>query len=461
MKDILLVMSDQHGQAYTQMEDSRIETPNLIRLGDQGMVFDHCYCNAPLCVPSRMSFLSGKLPEELHIFNNDAALPSDMPTIAHAMGASGYHTALIGRMHFKGDDQKHGFDERLAGDITSQFWGTGGKQRTDFGAYLGTTNRKHCLTAVGGGYSPVMAYDELVFHTAMDYLAQEHEEPLFLVVGFYSPHFPFVSDPERYRKYKNRFPVPDLPEPDSATVYEDYRQECSPEKTRNCKAAYCGLVETLDHYVGQLHDLFAGSRKDYAFLYTSDHGEQLGKRKLFGKQSLYEAAVRVPLIVKGTGIPSCRCHSQVSLLDVSKTILSLAGITSPWHDGTPINLAPQKESRPPVVIQQLLEHRGRLILAEAVVALPYKAVRYDGGPIQIYHLTEDPDECIDLSDQCPAFLDEAGTYMMSDSRMLWCIETEIKQRKQQEQLKMWGKKKRPVEWATMSVPPAARQNPVE
>ena len=114
-----------------------------------------------------------------------------MPTIAHEIGRIGYKTVLIGRMHFKGADQKHGFDMRLAGDITSQYWGTGGKSRSDFGAYAGTTNRRHCLEAVGGGYSPVMAYDAHVFETAMEYLKHcpRDGRGIFLVVGFYSPHF--------------------------------------------------------------------------------------------------------------------------------------------------------------------------------------------------------------------------------------------------------------------------------
>jgi len=249
-------MSDQHGQAYTQMEHPGIDTPNLMELAGEGLSFDRCYCSAPLCVPSRMSFLSGKLPAGLGIFDNDSTLPSDMPTIAHALGERGYRTVLIGRMHFKGDDQRHGFDERLVGDITSQFWGTGGAQRTDFGAYIRTTNRKHCLDAVGGGCSPVMAYDEAVFEAAMEYLSRKHDEPLFLIVGFYGPHFPFACAPELYRKYQARFPVEETSGGRCEDVYGDYRQDCSPEKRRDCKAAYCGLVETIDGYVGQLRRLF-------------------------------------------------------------------------------------------------------------------------------------------------------------------------------------------------------------
>ena len=92
MKDIMLIMSDQHGGAYTGMEDDRVRTPALMRIAGEGLYFERCYCNAPLCVPSRMSFLSGKLPSDLNIFNNDTVLPADVPTIAHALGAAGYHT---------------------------------------------------------------------------------------------------------------------------------------------------------------------------------------------------------------------------------------------------------------------------------------------------------------------------------------------------------------------------------
>ena len=83
MKDILLVLSDQHGWAYTGFADELLDTPNLKRIAGEGCLWERCYCNAPLCVPSRMSFLTGLLPSELGIFNNDTTLPVDMPTIAH------------------------------------------------------------------------------------------------------------------------------------------------------------------------------------------------------------------------------------------------------------------------------------------------------------------------------------------------------------------------------------------
>ena len=210
-RDILLVMSDQHSWTATGFCDGRLDTPQMERIAAEGSLFESCYCTGPICVPSRMSFLTGKMPSELEIFNNDSALASDVPTIAHDMGALGYHTVLLGRMHFKGDDQNHGFMERRCGDITSQYWGTGGGRREDFGDYRGTTNRKHCLKMAGGGMSPVMYYDRLILEEVLQFLKnwqkKRNRPPLFLIVGFYSPHFPFVSESELFSKYRERISV--------------------------------------------------------------------------------------------------------------------------------------------------------------------------------------------------------------------------------------------------------------
>ena len=459
-----MILSDQHGQIYTQMEDGRIRTPQMMRIAEEGLSFSHCYCNAPLCVPSRMSFLSGKLPGELQIFNNDTTLPADMPTIAHAMGIAGYHTVLAGRMHFKGDEQNHGFDERLVGDITSQYWGTGGRQRTDFGAYVQTTNRKHCLNAVGGGYSPVMAYDEAVFKEAMEYLEKDQETPLFMVVGFYGPHFPFACEPSLYKYYKGILSPDELTELDCEKEYEGYRQEFSLERARNCKAAYYGLVETLDSYVGALYDAFGRRCRDGKglFLYTSDHGEQLGAHGIFGKQTLYEESIRVPLLIAGDGVRQEIRTEQVSLLDVSKTVMAEAGVDASWHNGKAIPLGEPEEKRPPVVTQQVLNCDPGLLFAEAVIQMPYKAVKM-GENIRVYRL--DPageEQPADVNDaETKRFLKEAEAHFTKKEEAAGYLHREQQQKKQHEILKEWGRRKHPLEPTCMEIPERARIKPVE
>lgn len=445
MKDIVLILSDQHSATYTNVHSSLIDTPHLNRIAEEGAMYEHCYCNAPLCVPSRMSFLSGQYPSDLQIFNNDTTLPMDTPTIAHQMGIQGYKTVLIGRMHFKGDDQKHGFDEHLLKDITSQYWGTGGAQRTDFEAYAQTTNRKYCQKAIGGGTSPVMLYDKMVYEKALEYINTPHEQPLFLVIGFYGPHFPYTCEPSLYQKYKQRIPVDEAYLLDAHPIYDDLKQQSNPEKVRNMKAAYCGLVETIDGYIGQLYDAFKNTSKlrnvDHVFIYTSDHGEQCGKRGIFGKQTLYEDAIHVPCIIEGTNIKKAVHEETISLLDISKTILEIAGITWEEHQGRNL-LQPHRTT--PICIQQILEHKQELKLLQAVVCYPFKLVKLDKEQY-LYNVVDDKHEMIDVQKEYPQVVKELSLYLISSQAQDECIKQEVKQRKQHEILKTWGHRKKPVE----------------
>lgn len=477
MRDILLIMSDQHTWLETGYTDSRIETPELCRIAQSGAWFEHCYSNAPLCVPSRMSFLTGQMPADLEIFDNDSTISSDMPTIAHEFGRMGYHTALIGRMHFKGDDQMHGFDERLCGDITSQFWGTGGRQRTDFGIYAGTTNRLHCLEAVGAGESPVTVYDRMVFEESINYLEQwgaqgDERPPLFLIIGFYGPHFPFVCREALFEKYRSRFTTEECREQmqlPALPVYEELLQECGPELARDCRAAYCGMVEQLDGYVGALYDRFCqmGEGRDFAFFYTSDHGEQLGKRRIFGKQTMYEAAVRVPLLAAGTGIPAGIHRETVSLLDVSRTLLALADETGEygWHQGRVIDFQNPGSVDGWSRIQQMLNRKDGFTLVEAAVNWPCKAVRAD-DIWYVYDLEQDPDESRNLLDhrreQAERILKsakEAGCFVDS-GQMEQLIRKEQELYDRHKRLTAWGRQKHPKEWASVTMPPGILRGPV-
>lgn len=134
-------------------------------------------------------------------------------------------------------------------------------------------------------------------------------------------------------------------------MYQELKQGCDPELIRDCRAAYCGMVETLDGYVGQLYERFRSMEGEspHLFCYTSDHGEQMGRRQIFGKQTLYEEALRVPLYWAGDQIPAGKTyHQAVSLLDVSRTILEAAGgdpLEYPLHHGTPLAMTQEEEPR--------------------------------------------------------------------------------------------------------------------
>ena len=117
--NLLIVLSDQHSPHVAGgAGDPFARTPNLDRLSREGTRFRSAYCPAPLCVPSRMALLTGQFPCDLRIWTNSAVLSPQVPTFAHQLARTGYETVLCGRMHFVGEDQRHGFESRLVGDVS-------------------------------------------------------------------------------------------------------------------------------------------------------------------------------------------------------------------------------------------------------------------------------------------------------------------------------------------------------
>lgn len=116
--NILFIMADQLAAPLLKMynEKSQIKTPHLDRLAAQSVQFDSAYCPSPLCAPSRMSLITGQLPSKIASWDNAAPLSPEIPTFAHYLRASGYHTVLAGKMHFIGE-QLHGYETRLTSDI--------------------------------------------------------------------------------------------------------------------------------------------------------------------------------------------------------------------------------------------------------------------------------------------------------------------------------------------------------
>jgi len=117
--NILFIMADQMTAPMLKMHDpsSVIQTPNIDKLAEGGVVFDSAYCNSPLCAPSRFCLVTGQLPSKIGAYDNASHLNADIPTFAHYLRREGYETVLAGKMHFIGPDQMHGYERRLTSDI--------------------------------------------------------------------------------------------------------------------------------------------------------------------------------------------------------------------------------------------------------------------------------------------------------------------------------------------------------
>ena len=329
--DILLFMSDQHGADYCSWGDVKVDTPTLDAIRKTGTVFENTYTSCPLCVPARISFMSSKLPSDTGCYGNQDALPDITPCFTHALVAAGYETVLAGRMHFVGEDQRHGFTKRIAPDITPVSWTVPKeKMAQERGNLMGCQGEPFCLNYVGAGESPVMNYDKMVIEQVLEYLEEPHEKPQFILVGTYGPHFPYITSKEMYLKYYDRVEKPSFYEPEEIPEYlQDFELQSSRMRgeearwkvTRGARAAYCGLVEIMDSQIGKVKKAFEKYTERHGtegiFGYCSDHGDTLGERRMFGKQTYYEKSAKIPFLLTGSGVPANKqIQALTSIMDI-------------------------------------------------------------------------------------------------------------------------------------------------
>ena len=343
--NVLLVMTDQLVPFLTGAYGHPVvQTPNLDRLAAAGIRFDAAYTPYPLCAPARAAFMTGRYASTLGCYDNAAPLPSDQPTIAHYLGVAGYETVLSGKMHFIGPDQLHGFRHRLTTDVfpAGMDW-----------VPIEDPEGKFVRGGHAHGYVPpnvgpttwtkFLSYDEEVQFRALEYLRErarlQREEPFFLVVSFHHPHDPFLLTPELWDIYDGaEIEVPRYPETIDYSAMDRWANDAhatdevdfTPENLRALRRAYYGLVTYVDRKLGELLSVLeqTGQRDETIVIFTSDHGDMLGERRMVQKRVFYEWSVRAPLVValpNGRGAGSTRAD-PVSLLDLVPTLLDVAGV---------------------------------------------------------------------------------------------------------------------------------------
>ncbi len=347
--NILLLMADQLTPGFLPCYGGGfVQAPALAALAAESVVFDAAYCNFPICAPSRYSMLAGRLPHAIGAWDNATEFPSEIPTVAHYLAAAGYRTVLAGKMHFVGADQLHGYAERLTTDIyPAEFlwvpdWSKSPALSKPTGVGMG-----HVVDAGPSRRNMQIDYDEEVAHAAVQKLydlARERERggrdtPFFLTVSYTHPHPPFVAPRAEWERCEGtEIPPPTVPEipyerldPHSQWLYLAHGQDkhrITPERTARARRAYAAMVSYADRQIGRvldaLHD--AGHAADTLVVFCADHGEMMGERGMWFKQTFYEPSVRVPLMVRWPGLVAPgRCAAPCSLVDLLPTLLDAAG----------------------------------------------------------------------------------------------------------------------------------------
>jgi choline-sulfatase len=344
--NVLVIMSDEHNVSVLGCYGNKIiRTPNLDRLASRGVVFESCYCNSPLCVPSRLSFTSGKYVSRVSAWNNNCRLPADSPSLPRVLNAAGYDSFLCGKMHYDANC-RYGFTE-IGGNMNhNEMSGLGGRRpAAKVDPAPGYSSRFEDFHT--GDTSSNMKHDQAVTAGVLDFLKQRKpgERPFFLLAGYLTPHFPLVVPEPYWEHYKDKVPMPVIPAGflDSLPLnYQHLRvgfhmENVPPDLVKKGRELYYGLTEWMDTEAGKVLAALAASAaaSNTVVIYTADHGENMGEHGLWWKNAVYEQPTHVPLIVSypARWPGGQRRAGACSLVDVVQTIAQVGGAKVPadWN----------------------------------------------------------------------------------------------------------------------------------
>ena len=416
--NIVFMFSDQHAASFTGCYGDRwADTPNIDRLAQTGCLFENAYCPSPLCVPARMAMLTAQYPHDIGVHTNRDYLKSDTPTFVHALGIAGYRTSLIGRMHFIGPDQHHGFQERPFGDISVNWPGS---PLIDYGNLNRARGTKGpTLQYAGKGETIIHKYDRAVTKSAVEFIDQlgksGDSRPFFMTIGWYGPHPPYIALEEDYAYFDGQLPPPRHASPNRDREHpylKSWRKQAEFEAIpdnhiRNARTAYYGNVRMIDRQVGKVIEALKKNNLDgnTLIVYASDHGEQLGERGFWQKNTFYEHSIKVPLVWNWPGQTKSqqRRTEVVNLIDMATSFIDVAkapelpngkgrsfldlvrGETIDWENLT------FSEFYGGLVSIKTSEIANRMLRTDR-----YKYIYYHGFPGQLFDMTEDPFETTDL-----------------------------------------------------------------
>jgi choline-sulfatase len=419
--NIIVIMSDEHNASIIGCYGNDIvRTPNLNSLAANGLTFDACYCNSPLCVPSRLAFTACKYVSRTGAWNNSCWLPrADYPSLPRLLNSVGYESFLCGKMHYD-RTRRYGFTE-IGGNMNSSNKTGGGSRRKadDLVPKPGHTNRFDNFHP--GDDSSILSHDRRVTAGTIDFLSgrKASDKPFVLLAGYLAPHFPLIVPQKYWDRYKGKVPMPVIPPGHLESQSLNYKHhrigfnvENAPDDiVRKGRELYYGLTEWLDDEIGKVLSTLADSRlaDNTIVIYTTDHGENMGEHGLWWKNAMYEHAARVPLIVswparwKGPQRRTQAC----SLVDVVQTIAELGGAKTPsdWNGDSMLKWLDHSQTRwKDLAVTEYYGHNvasGFAMIRTGDYKYVYHTPADDAHPAQreLYNLKTDPGEVRNLANE--------------------------------------------------------------
>ena len=412
--NLLVIMSDEHqARAMGCAGHSFVQTPNLDALAARGMRFTDAYTPSPICVPARAAFATGRHVHTNRLWDNAMPYTGTPNGWGHSLQAANIPVESIGKLHYRNDEDPAGFDTE---HIAMQVAGGVGMVWASIREEDKRMNMPSRMLGdyIGPGTSAYTDYDEAVVQRTRqwftDRAASAEDRPWCLYVGLVAPHFPFVVPQEYLDLYPaDRLPSVKLhpndghhrhPWVEKQNAMADSEKSFQSEDERlMAMRCYYALTTWMDHNVGRILASLeaAGFGDNTTIVYTSDHGDNVGARGLWGKSNLYQESVSIPLIMAGPNVKTGTCDTPVSLLDLSAEIPAHFGLEFE-ADGAPLS---KIASQPADLERPILSQYHAVGAVSGAFMLRkgrWKLNWYVGFPPELFDLASDPEELCNLAD---------------------------------------------------------------
>lgn len=422
-KNVIFIVGDDHSANVIGAYGNRlIRTPNLDRMAQRGILFEHAYVSSPLCSPSRQSLLTGKYPHATGVSVLASSFPETETTIAGYLASKGFNSAIIGKNHFN-NTSNHGFKEKI--------------ERKDYEAYVKQNPVEALpdsvkvrpvwrpfkdpaniwLNADGLPSTPHDKDQPATYYAnkAIEFIERNKDDRFLLWLGFEEPHSPFNFPVEYQKKYNpSDINLPKGSVEDDRWIPEIFKGLTDEEK-KGITTAYYSSVEFLDKNIGLVLDEVekAGLSENTLVVYLGDHGYLLNDHKRFEKHTMWEPAVRAPLIIQAGNAfgRNRRIDALASFVDLIPTAIDALGIqplqTAQGKSFLPLLRGKEKTYRDYVFSEYLEDNKAMVrttkwkyvfTSGKKDLALGYATGQPAPGILHfLYDLVNDPDETHNLA----------------------------------------------------------------
>lgn len=397
-----------------------VQTPNLDRLASRGRAFRQAYAAVAMCSPSRTSLLSGRWPERIDLWSNDqdqrARLQDALPLQEH-FHAHGYFTARLGKVYQNDAEFAWDWTDSSLAQPEDEPVGRGRRRRAETPLDpAGWVDHWTRVTDNADQDEP----DGLRARQAVRVLEEHRDRPFFLAIGFAKPHLRWTAP----RPYFERYPPagrtpPSVPPGDLEDVpavaianqpvdFPGQRAVWDPPfpdaLVQRALAAHDASLTFVDAQAGLVLDALDRLKlwDDTIVVAFGDHGYQLGEHGLWRKDTLFEPALRTPLLVWAPGLkrPGTPSEALVELQDVYPTLVDLAGLPAPAGlEG--LSLRPLLQD-PGATLHEVVYglRRTRVApLARSLRTVRLRFTEWPDGSLELYDLERDPGELDNLASQ--------------------------------------------------------------